>query len=408
MTATLKSERPHISLFGRRNSGKSTLINTITGQMVATVSETAGTTTDPVYKAMELQPVGPVVFVDTAGLDDEGILGQLRIEKTKGIMRKTDLALLVLDSGYGFAKVEEEILVQLKILNIPIIIVLNKIDQKNSHKVSCLSEGLTQIDKVIEVSGKNGVGVEELKAQIVKHLMVDLNERPLVKDLLQAGDKLVLVTPIDAAAPKGRLILPQVQVLRESLDVGAIALVTQVKQLEETLRCLKGKPSLVITDSQVFKEVAEMIDEDLPLTSFSILMARYKGEINAYIEGIDRIRSLQPGDKVLIAEACTHQRQHEDIGTIKIPKLLQKKIAGELNFSWVRGGEFPTELRDYKVVIHCGGCMLTQREVLNRIKIAKSQGVPTVNYGMLLAYLNSILERSLLPLKGEDSVEPIK
>ena len=403
MNGTLKSERPHISLFGRRNSGKSTLINALTGQTVATVSETAGTTTDPVYKAMELHPYGPVVFVDTAGLDDKGDLGRLRIEKTLEVMRKTDLALVILDSCYGLAKEEEEILAQLDTLNIPSIIVLNKIDQNNSCKDSFATEGLTNIDKVVKVSGETGAGLEELKAQVAKYLMVNLDERPLVKDLLQAGAKVVLVTPIDAAAPKGRLILPQVQVLRESLDAGAIALVTQVEQLEETLNCLKEKPALVITDSQAFKEVAQLVDEDVALTSFSILMARYKGEINTYIEGVERIKSLQTGDKVLIAEACTHQRQHEDIGTIKIPKLLQKKIGGKLDFSWVRGGEFPTELGDYKIVIHCGGCMLSQREVLNRIRLAKSQGVPTVNYGMLLAYLNNILERSLLPLRGKTS-----
>jgi [FeFe] hydrogenase H-cluster maturation GTPase HydF len=401
VNSTPKSERPHIAFFGRRNSGKSSLLNAVTGQKVATVSEEAGTTTDPVYKMMELHPVGPVVFIDTAGMDDSGALGVLRVEKTKEVMGKTDLAVLVIDGEVGFGLWEAEIKEQLDTLAIKAVTVINKNDLAVNFPENDLRQLKNDynIPELLAVSAVTGEGIEELKSKIAVTLQAGKADKWLVKDLLAPGDQVVLVVPIDAAAPKGRLILPQVQVLREVLDAGAVGIVCQDGQLQETMASLKKPPKIVITDSQVFHEVAAMLSPQIPLTSFSILLARYKGEMSDFIDGARAVARLKPGDKVLIAEACTHQKQHIDIGTVKIPRLLQQRIGGMPDFNWVCGGDFPRELTAYQLIIHCGGCMLTQRDMSGRLQQARSAGIPVINYGMLLAQLNGILERALAPLQ---------
>jgi [FeFe] hydrogenase H-cluster maturation GTPase HydF len=402
VNTTPKSERPHITFFGRRNSGKSSLFNAVTGQKIATVSEQAGTTTDPVYKMMELHPVGPVAFIDTAGMDDSGALGVLRVEKTREAMGKTDLAVLVIDGEVGFGLWEAEIKQQLDALAIRVVTVINKNDLVANFQESDLRKWKNDynVPEVLEVSAVTGVGIEELKSKIAMVLQDAKADNWLLKDLLQPGDQVVLVVPVDTAAPKGRLILPQVQVLREVLDAGAVGVVCQVGQLKDTLDSVKEQPKLVVTDSQVFHEVATMLAPQVPLTSFSILMARYKGEMADFIAGAQAVEQLKPGAKVLIAEACTHQKQHQDIGTVKIPRLLQQRIGGKLDLRWVSGGDFPRELTEYQLIIHCGGCMLTRREVLSRLQQARSAGIPVINYGILLAQLNGILERAIAPLQG--------
>lgn len=389
LNATPAAERLHIALFGRRNAGKSSLINAITGQNLAIVSDVAGTTTDPVYKNMELLPLGPVTLIDTAGLDDTGELGQLRIEKTYGVLSKTDLALVCVDINTGIGKVEEDLIREIKRRKIPFIVVRNKLDE--GEKISPLFEN------DICVSAKTGENIYELKELIGKFNKKE-SEKRLVGDIIKKGDRVLLVIPIDSAAPKGRLILPQQQTIRDILDSGAYAMAVRDSELEDFLKKF-GNPDLVITDSQVFNKVSKIVPENVPMTSFSILFSRYKGELWEMAAAAEKVNFLNDGDKVLIAEGCTHHRQCEDIGTVKIPRWISEKTGKKIKFEFVSGGDFPKDLKKYSLIVHCGGCTLTETEVKSRIALAKEQGVPMTNYGTMIAYLNGILERSTRPLR---------
>lgn len=397
MNTTPRGERTHIALFGRRNVGKSSLINALTGQQISIVSEVKGTTTDPVYKAMELLPLGPVVLIDTPGLDDGGLLGALRVERTREVLHKTDLALLVLEPQQVLEPCEIEMAHQFDAKKIPWLIVINKCDAQGVNPE--LAAQLAQLTKaaVYEVSCSSGLGVTELRAALAKVVPSAPGERRLVADLLKAGDVVVLVTPIDAAAPKGRLILPQQQTIREIIEVGASAVVTQVVGLAQVLVGLVQPPRLVITDSQVFKEVAAVVPAEVPLTSFSMLFAHYKGDLAVMVQGAQAVTGLKNGDRILIAESCTHHQQSDDIGTVKIPRWLREKSGLELIFEHSSGIAYPDNLAKYALIVHCGGCMLNQREMLHRIEQAKGAGVPVVNYGILIAYLQGILPRCLAP-----------
>lgn len=389
LNATPAAERLHIALFGRRNAGKSSLINAITGQNLAIVSDVAGTTTDPVYKNMELLPLGPVTLIDTAGLDDTGELGQLRIEKTYGVLSKTDLALVCVDINTGIGRVEEDLIREIKRRKIPFIVVRNKLDE--GEKISPLFEN------DICVSAKTGENIYELKELIGKFNKKE-SEKRLVGDIIKKGDRVLLVIPIDSAAPKGRLILPQQQTIRDILDSGAYAMAVRDSELEDFLKKF-GNPDLVITDSQVFNKVSKIVPENVPMTSFSILFSRYKGELWEMAAAAEKVDFLNDGDKVLIAEGCTHHRQCEDIGTVKIPRWISEKTGKKIKFEFVSGGDFPKDLKKYSLIVHCGGCTLTETEVKSRIALAKEQGVPMTNYGTMIAYLNGILERSTRPLR---------
>lgn len=398
MQETPRANRLHIAIFGRRNAGKSSLINAITGQDIALVSEKAGTTTDPVYKAMEILPLGPCVLIDTAGIDDEGELGVLRIKKTREVLDKTDLAILVIDPSQGISAFELDLVNEFNKRNIPFLPVVNKIDQANPP----VAEIEKQInEKVHKVSAATGEGINELKEMIASKAPQDYQEPAIIGDILNPGDMCILVTPIDSAAPKGRLILPQVQTIRDILDHNAQALVVKETELAKALESLKNPPRIVVTDSQAFKEVAAIVDDSVPLTSFSILYARYKGDLKILLKGIERLKELKPGDKVLIAEACTHHRQQDDIGTVKIPRLLEKIIGGKPDLSWSSGTGYPENLSSFKLVIHCGACMLNRRQMLSRINKALEAGVPITNYGLFLAYASGILERVLKPFRHE-------
>ena len=397
MQDTPKGERLHIAIFGKRNAGKSSLINALTKQDVALVSDLPGTTTDPVYKAMEILPLGPVVLIDTAGLDDEGQLGLLRVEKSKAVLNKTDLAILVIDGQSELTEFDVKIFQEIKTKNIPIVVVVNKIDLKKKLMPHSIVEQLG--NDVVEVSTVTGAGIELLKGLLIKNTPEKWGEETLVGDIVKADDNVVLVVPIDSAAPKGRLILPQVQVLREILDNDANAIIAKENKLKEALANLKRPPSLVITDSQVFGEIESIVPEAIPFTSFSILFARYKGDLTTYINGVKALEKLAKNDKILIAEGCTHHRQKDDIGTVKIPKWLKEYTGVDLTFDWVSGGQYPANLAEYKLIIHCGACMLNRREVLYRNSIAKEQNVPIVNYGILIAYLKGILPRVIKPFQ---------
>lgn len=397
MQDTPKGERLHIAIFGKRNAGKSSLINALTKQDVALVSDLPGTTTDPVYKAMEILPLGPVVLIDTAGLDDEGQLGLLRVEKSKAVLNKTDLAILVIDGQSELTEFDVKIFQEIKAKNIPIVVVVNKIDLQKRIMPHSIVEQLG--NDVVEVSTVTGAGIELLKGLLIKNTPEKWGEETLVGDIVKADDNVVLVVPIDSAAPKGRLILPQVQVLREILDNDANAIIAKENKLKEALANLKRPPSLVITDSQVFGEIESIVPEAIPFTSFSILFARYKGDLTTYINGVKALEKLAKNDKILIAEGCTHHRQKDDIGTVKIPKWLKEYTGVDLTFDWVSGGQYPTNLAEYKLIIHCGACMLNRREVLYRNSIAKEQNVPIVNYGILIAYLKGILPRVIKPFQ---------
>lgn len=397
MQDTPKGERLHIAIFGKRNAGKSSLINALTKQDVALVSDLPGTTTDPVYKAMEILPLGPVVLIDTAGLDDEGQLGLLRVEKSKAVLNKTDLAILVIDGQSELTEFDVKIFQEIKAKNIPIVVVVNKIDLQKRIMPHSIVEQLG--NDVVEVSTVTGAGIELLKGLLIKNTPEKWGEETLVGDIVKADDNVVLVVPIDSAAPKGRLILPQVQVLREILDNDANAIIAKENKLKEALANLKRPPSLVITDSQVFGEIESIIPEAIPFTSFSILFARYKGDLTTYINGVKALEKLAKNDKILIAEGCTHHRQKDDIGTVKIPKWLKEYTGVDLTFDWVNGGQYPANLAEYKLIIHCGACMLNRREVLYRNSIAKEQNVPIVNYGILIAYLKGILPRVIKPFQ---------
>lgn len=390
---TPSANRIHIGFFGKRNAGKSSLLNAVTGQDMAIVSDTKGTTTDPVYKAMELLPLGPVMMIDTPGFDDEGFLGELRIKKMKQVLNKVDIAVLVVDGTSSLTEEDRTMIALLKARKVPYVIAYNKTDLEKKQGKELIDEIRTASEKEICVSALTGTGIIELKEKLA--LLGKKEERPLVKDLLHPMDIVLLVVPIDAAAPKGRLILPQQQAIRDILDAGAISIVTKDTELSETLVKLKEKPYMVITDSQAFKQVAEVVPDDIYLTSFSILMARRKGFLDTALNGVKTLDFIEDGDKVLIAEGCTHHRQCGDIGTVKLPNLIRKYIGKESEFIFCSGTEFPEDLQEYKLVIHCGGCMLNEREMRYRMKLANSQAIPFTNYGTALAYMNGILERSL-------------
>lgn len=396
MNQTPNGERIHIALFGRRNAGKSSLINAITGQDLAIVSEIKGTTTDPVSKAMELLPLGPVLLIDTPGLDDEGVLGKERIKKAHNVLNKTDLALLVADgkSALSDFSLEQELLEWIKKKDIPALVVLNKQDEWEAKEetISALGD--------LCVSAKSGYHITELKEKMAQMLPLEEKKRPLVGDLLSPGDFVVLVVPIDSSAPKGRLILPQQQVIRDVLESGATAVVCQDTTLQDTLQRLGRTPRLVITDSQAFASVARQTPKEIPLTSFSILFSRYKGDLETQIQGISALKTLQDGDTILMAEGCTHHRQCEDIGTVKIPKWLREYTGKNLTFETSSGGSFPADLSSYRLIVHCGGCTLPPKEMAFRISQAKRQGIPIVNYGTLIAELKGVLKRSIEPFRN--------
>ncbi len=387
---TVSAQRIHIGFFGMRNAGKSSLVNAVTSQEISVVSDVKGTTTDPVKKSMELLPLGPVLIIDTPGLDDEGELGEKRISKARKILTQSDIAVLAVDSAVGLRNEDERLIEEFKSRNLPYIIAYTKSDLISERKEIASNE--------IYVSSTEGTGVNELKELIGSFCRYMKQEKHIASDLLCPNDIAVLVTPIDESAPKGRLILPQQQVLRELLDAHCTAVVCQPEELSQTLSMLNSKPKLVITDSQVFEYVADNISDDIPLTSFSILFARYKGRLNTLVSGAKAIDSLKNGDKVLISEACTHHRQCNDIGTVKLPKWLEKYTGVKLEYSFTSGGDFPEDLKDYALVIHCGGCMINEREMNSRIDKAEILGIPIVNYGVAIAHINGILKRSLLPL----------
>lgn len=388
---TPSAERTHIGIFGRRNAGKSSLINALTGQNLSIVSDIKGTTTDPVLKAMELLPLGPVVMIDTPGLDDEGELGTLRIQKSYQILNKTDIAILVVDACVGMTKEDTDILKRIKDKNIPYLIVLNKMDKINGSIEN------TQIppEHLLAVSADTGENIHELKEKIASLVPSEDNGRRIVGDLIRPGDFIVLVVPVDKSAPKGRLILPQQQTIRDILDSDATTIVVKENELENTLTKLGAKPALVITDSQVFSQVDAVTPKDIPLTSFSILFARYKGNLETVVSGANALESLQDGDTILISEGCTHHRQCEDIGTVKLPKWLKEYTGKNLNFEFTSGNEFPADLEKYRLIIHCGGCTLNEREMKYRLKCAEDARVPITNYGTAIAYMKGILDRSI-------------
>jgi len=394
---TPRGGRLHIAIFGRRNAGKSSLINALTNQDIALVSKVAGTTTDPVYKAMEILPLGPVMLIDTAGIDDVGELGLLRVERTMQVLNKTDLAIMVIDPVIGVGEYETSLRNNIKERKIPLICVVNKTDVHimPTEKLVCWEEMLQQ--KMLTVSAKSGQGIDELKQLLIKEAPDNWEGPPLIGDLINPGDLVILVVPIDLAAPKGRLILPQVQTIRDILDHDAYSVVVKERELRVALDNLKQPPKMVVTDSQEFMKVAADTPENIMLTSFSILMARHKGDIESLVAGAKAVDKLQPGDKVLVAEGCTHHSLADDIGRVKIPRWLRQAVGGELEFVWVSGGDFPQDLTPYKVIVHCGACMLNRKEMLYRIARARQQGVPIVNYGVLIAYLNGILYRALTP-----------
>ena len=380
-------ERVHIGFFGMRNAGKSSLVNAFTGQKLSVVSDVKGTTTDPVKKAMELLPLGPVVIIDTPGIDDEGSLGEMRVQKAKEILSKTDVAILVCDAVKGISEKDAGLLEIFNEKKIPYVIAFNKSDLLEKEKVNK--------DNTVYVSAVTGENIDLLKNTVASLYKVKGQEKHIVSDLISEGDIVVLVTPIDESAPKGRLILPQQQTIRDILDKGAIAVTTQVFSLEKTLQSLKEKPRMVITDSQAFGAVSKIVPEDIPMTSFSILFARYKGDLSAVVEGADKLSLLKDGDRILISEGCTHHRQCKDIGTVKLPDWIRSFSGKALDFSFTSGGDFPEDLSEYALVVHCGGCTLNENEMKNRLERCCQQGVPITNYGTAIAEMNGILRRSL-------------
>ena len=395
MQSTPKSLRCHIGIFGRRNVGKSSLLNAMTRQNVSIVSEHAGTTTDPVEKPMELLPLGPVLFIDTAGIDDVGALGEMRIKKTQQAMERTDIAVIVAEAEH-FDGFEERLLQEFKSRGIPTVVVFNKSDVK-SPKAS-LVDRLLKENKVVQTAALHGQGVIELRQALLDSAPEDfVNDPPLVGDLVNAGDVVVLVVPIDKEAPKGRLIMPQVQTIRDLLDNDAYCTVVKERELRAALEQLKNPPRLVITDSQAFLKVAADTPTDVLMTSFSILFARKQGDLAELVRGALTIDSLQPGDKVMIAESCSHHPIGEDIGRVKIPRWLTQYVGGKLDIQVTQGRDFPDDLSDYKLVIHCGSCMFNRRAMLTRIMRCRQAGVPITNYGLTIAYTLGIFERALQP-----------
>lgn len=400
---TPSAERIHIGIFGRRNAGKSSLINALTGQNLAIVSDVKGTTTDPVLKAMELLPLGPVVMIDTPGLDDTGELGALRIQKTYQILNKTDIALVVIDATVGMTDADAAILTRIQEKEIPYLLVWNKADQLGTDaELKGDVAGSISKEHSIIISASTGSHIHELKEKLASLVPPEGNDRRIVSDLIRPGDFVVLVVPIDKAAPKGRLILPQQQTIRDILDTGATAIVTRDTELSDTLNRLGELPSLVITDSQAFEKVARLTPPEVPLTSFSILFARYKGNLNTVVNGARALDMLKDQDTVLICEGCTHHRQCEDIGTVKLPRWIREHTGKSLNFVFTSGSEFPTDLRPYRMIIHCGGCTLNEREMQFRLKCAEDAGIPITNYGTAIAYMKGILERSIQVFETQD------
>ncbi len=411
---TPASERVHIAFFGRRNAGKSSLINAVTGQELSVVSDVKGTTTDPVYKTMELLPIGPVVIIDTPGYDDEGDLGELRVKKTRQVLNRTDCGILVVDATVGMGECEKSLLDLFEERKIPYLVVRNKSDMNSvadfgqesgvsgsaSACVGAMAEQADagtdrEVQSPLFVSAKTGNGIHELKERIGGLLYTEEEKRRLIGDKIKPGDVTVLVVPIDEAAPKGRLILPQQQTIRDILDAEGIPMVVKDTGLTEAFFALVKPPAMVITDSQVFGKVAKQVPEEVPLTSFSILMARYKGFLSTAVEGVRTLESLQDGDKILISEGCTHHRQCGDIGTVKLPAMIRKFTGKEPEFVFTSGKDFPEDLTGIRLVIHCGGCMLTERELTYRKKTAEGEGVPFTNYGIAMAFMNGILKRSV-------------
>lgn len=398
LNTTPSAERTHIGIFGRRNAGKSSLINALTGQSLAIVSEVKGTTTDPVLKAMELLPLGPVVMIDTPGLDDEGNLGALRIQKAYQILNKTDIAILVIDGTSAPSPEDLDILSRIQKKGIPFLVVLNKADLISSSETTVKKAAdilQVQPEKLFWASASSGSHIQELKEAIACLVPEEDQTRRIAADLVQPLDFVILVVPIDSAAPKGRLILPQQQTIRDLLEAGAISIVVRESELAKTLAKLDRRPDLVITDSQAFQEVASIVPNDIPLTSFSILFARYKGNLELLAAGAKTLDFLEDGDHILISEGCTHHRQCEDIGTVKLPRWIRTHTGKELSFDFTSGTEFPLNLQRYRLIIHCGGCTLNEREMKYRLKCAEDAGIPITNYGTAIAYMKGILARSL-------------
>lgn len=386
-TNTLKQDRPHIAIFGCINSGKSSVINALTNQDLAIVSDVKGTTTDPVSKSMELLPLGPVVIIDTAGINDKSDLGNLRIEKTKEVIAKTDIAILVIDSTIGFSEDDKNFIKIFEEKKLPYLVVYNKSDLIN------------EFDKEkTYISAKTGNGINEFKEKLAHILQSNKKEKVIIKDKIKSGDKVILVTPIDESAPKGRLILPQQMVLRELLDAHAIITCVQLEELKTAIKTVG--PNLVIVDSQVFNQAMKIVPNDILLTSFSILMANYKGDLETLVKGAEKISQLKSGDKILISEGCTHHRQCKDIGTVKLPTWIKEFTKADLEFEFTQGGEFPKDLSKYALIVHCGGCMLNDAEMKTRIERAKETGI--VNYGIIISYMNGILERALEIFNSEN------
>lgn len=382
---TVSAERVHIGFFGMRNAGKSSLVNAVTGQELAVVSDVKGTTTDPVKKAMELLPLGPVIIIDTPGIDDEGELGELRIKKAKQALAQTDIAVLVVDSKIGLCEKDKALIEEFKARKTPYIIAYNKSDL-----------GKKEADEnAISVSAKDKTNINELKERIASLAKGAKSEKRIVADLIQSGDTVVLVIPIDESAPKGRLILPQQQTIRDILDSGCTAICCRDTELVQTLDSLAKKPKLVITDSQAFGRVSKDVPEDIPLTSFSILFARYKGDLAELVKGAAMLSQIKDGDRILIAEGCTHHRQCNDIGTVKMPSWIEKFSNAKPSFSFTSGTEFPENPEEFRLIVHCGGCMLNEKEMQSRIGKATQAGVPVVNYGIAIAHMNGILRRSV-------------
>ena len=398
MNQTPASERVHISFFGKRNAGKSSVINAVTGQDLAIVSSVMGTTTDPVYKTMELLPLGPVMVIDTPGIDDEGELGALRVRKSYQVLNKTDIAILVIDSTAGKGEEELELIHRFHKKGIPYLIVYNKIDLLSTEKIKDLAMSVRAGE--VLVSASDGMNIQELKEKIASLKPEDTHKYPLIQDLIEPLDLVILVVPIDKAAPKGRLILPQQQTIRDILERGALSLVVRDTELKSTLDHFLAQgvcPKLVVTDSQAFARVSKDVPENITLTSFSILFARYKGELETQLKGVAALSSIEDGDRILIAEGCTHHRQCGDIGTCKMPEWIRNYTGKKPVFEFTSGTEFPDDVSSYKMVVHCGGCMLNEREMKYRIACCRDQGVPITNYGLLIAQVTGILKRSLGP-----------
>ena len=404
LNSTPSSDRIHIGFFGKRNAGKSSVINAVTGQSLSIVSEVKGTTTDPVYKAMELLPLGPVMMIDTPGLDDEGTLGNLRMQKGYQVLNKTDIAVLVVDATIGLTEEDHRIVRRFQQKDIPYLVVFNKLDLVDAvqagpdaaHPVSGKQDGIPAAN-TIWISTETGENIHELKELIAKQVTTGQSKYPIVSDLIKPGDFAVLVVPIDSAAPKGRLILPQQQTIRDVLEAGGAAMVVRETELKETLNSLGKDPRIVITDSQAFAKVSAETPENIPLTSFSILFARHKGNLDLAVKGAAALEKLKEGDTILISEGCTHHRQCDDIGTRKLPRWIEQYTGKKFDFQFTSGTEFPEDFGKYQMVVHCGGCMLNEREMKYRLQCAEDQNIPITNYGVLIAYMQGILHRCIAP-----------